>query len=242
MTPEQQKKILSTSFDSFDDFDDEFDDEFDDDFDDNFDDDSFKGRRARAKRTSPNLTKKKGGYFTIQVTNAHAALAPVELFNANNSIAQMTNTQLFPTTIPFNALQRDAANLNNVAYFDNAGNLVINNSTGLALTISCKQIAYKTLLENMGKMRAVMSKVKMTFTNDPQLDNDITHTVKTFLGKDVSNSITPRVYFKDGQFQSKQVTLPNKFVIDGQSGLFFQANSGETISLSFFLEQIGTQF
>ena len=78
----------------------------------------------------------------------------------------------------------------------------------------------------------------MSFTNESQLDNDITHLTQTFLGKVEQNTFTPRVYFKDNQFQSKQVTIPQPYIIDGERGLQFTLNSGETMSFNFYLNGI----
>ena len=78
----------------------------------------------------------------------------------------------------------------------------------------------------------------MTFTNEPQLDQDINYTEKTFLGKNNTNTFTPRAFFKDAQFQSKQVTMTQPYIIDGERGLNFICNSGETMSFSFYLDKL----
>ena len=58
------------------------------------------------------------------------------------------------------------------------------------------------------------------------------------LGKKEENTFTPRVYFKDNQFQSKQVTIPQPYIIDGERGLQLDVNTGETMSFNFYLDGI----
>lgn len=236
-------QAASMDFDSFDG------DDFDpNDFDPNeFDGDEFEGdfatgqrRRRPTKRVmNPGDRTVTGGYFTITIVNSTGGVANCELFNPNQSIFKYSNSQRFPNVIPFNAVNRNAANLNLTAYIDNNGNGVINNAAGAAVTISCNEIQYAGLLAELANRKVSLSRLKMMYVNEAQLDRAIEVFSQTFMGKKTSNTLNPRVYFKDSQFQTKQVTIPGKFDLDPSSGLYLTLNAGETVTLNFFLASSG---
>ena len=231
-------KLKSASFDSYDE-DNYDDDNYDDSYDDTYDPDSYVGKKP-ARRPMPKMGafKPTSGYFTIQVVNGIAGDQTVELFNSLRNAVNAVNSDLFSGFVPFTAVNRAAANLNSVIYYNAAGDMIIQSAAGTLLTISCKQIPYKTLVESLKFYRIQVKTTKISFTNEPQLDNDITYSQQTFLGKKEVNTFTPRVYFADNQFQSKQVTINQGYVIDGERGLSFTVNQGETISLNFNLSGI----
>lgn len=236
MNPSTKDAIKGAAFDSFDD-----ENSYDDSYDDTFDNvDNFKG-----KKKSSNMPAganggwiATSGYFTVQVVNAIGALQRIELFSSLRNAAFVSNTLLYPTYLPFTFSNRAAANANSTVVFAANGDQIITNGAGAILTISCKQIPYRTLLESLKFYRISVKQTKISYTNEPQLDNDITHLTQTLLGKKEENTFTPRVYFKDTQFQSKQVTIPQAYVIDGERGLQVDVNSGETMSFNFYLDGI----
>jgi len=232
-------KLKSASFDSYDE-DNYDDDNYDDSYDDTYDPDSYVGKKKPMRRPMPKMGafKPTSGYFTIQIVNSIAGDQTVELFNSLRNAVNAVNTDLFSGFVPFTAVNRAAANLNSVIYYNAAGDMIIQSAAGTLLTISCKQIPYKTLVESLKFYRIQVKTTKISFTNEPQLDNDITYSQQTFLGKKEVNTFTPRVYFADNQFQSKQVTINQGYVIDGERGLSFTVNQGETISLNFNLSGI----
>jgi hypothetical protein len=178
-------------------------------------------------------------YFTLKVVNGIAGAQTVEFFNSLNTIATVTNSEIFSGFSPFTAVNRSAATLNSVIYFDASGNLIIQSAAGTLLTISCNEISYRTLVENLKFYQIRVKQMKMTITNDPQLDNQVNVTEKTFMGKNVRNSFIPRAYFKDAQFQSKQVTIPfgtDPLIINGEKSLYLTVNQGETMSFTFMLD------
>lgn len=229
-------KLKSASFDSYD----EDDDNYDDSYDDTYEPENYVGKSKPVRRPMPSMGgfKPTSGYFTIQIVNGIAAAQTVELFNSLRNAVNAVNSELFSGFVPFTAVNRAAANLNSVIYFDAAGNMIIQSAAGTLLTVSCKQIPYRTLIESLKFYRIQVAKTKISFTNEPQLDNDITYSQQTFLGKKEVNTFTPRVYFADNQFQSKQVTINQGYVIDGERGLSFTVNQGETMSINLTLSGI----
>lgn len=229
-------KLKSASFDSYD----EDDDNYDDSYDDTYEPENYVGKSKPVRRPMPSMGgfKPTSGYFTIQIVNGIAGAQTVELFNSLRNAVNAVNSELFSGFVPFTAVNRAAANLNSVIYFDAAGNMIIQSAAGTLLTVSCKQIPYRTLIESLKFYRIQVAKTKISFTNEPQLDNDITYSQQTFLGKKEVNTFTPRVYFADNQFQSKQVTINQGYVIDGERGLSFTVNQGETMSINLTLSGI----
>lgn len=229
-------KIAAASFSSYDD-----DEAYDDTYDDTYDSDGYKGRRNATKNMRPPGTGtpwiKTTGYFVVRIVNAIGAAQIVELFNSLNNGAFVVSP-LTPTLNPFTFSNRSAANANSTIVFAANGDQIYTTAGGVILTISCNSIPYRTLVETLKFYRISVKEMKVTFTNEPQLDNDINYTEKTFLGKNNTNSFTPRAFFKDVQFQSKQVTINQPFILDGERGLNFTCNSGETMSFSFYLDRM----
>jgi hypothetical protein len=224
---------------AFDSYDDEM--GYDDSFDDTYDSvDNYKGKKSVGAK--PALMSSSwvatSGYFTVSVVNAIGAVQRIEIFSSLRNAAFTSNTTLYPTYLPFVFSNRAAANANNTVVFAANGDQIITNNAGAILTISCKQVPYRTLLESLKFYRISVRQTKIGYTNEPQLDNDITHVTQTLLGKLEQNTFTPRVYFKDTQFQSKQVTVTQPYIIDGERGLQVDVNSGETMSFNFYLDGI----
>lgn len=232
------KEVLkSAAFDSYDDDMNTYDDSFDDTFDSV---DNYKGKKSTGAKPAMMTSSwvATSGYFTVSVVNAIGALQKIELFSSLRNAAFTSNTTLYPTYLPFVFSNRAAANANNTVVFAANGDQIITNNAGAILTISCKQVPYRTLLESLKFYRISVKQTKIGYTNEPQLDNDITHITQTLLGKLEQNTFTPRVYFKDTQFQSKQVTVTQPYIIDGERGLQVDVNSGETMSFNFYLDGI----
>lgn len=221
--------IKATAFDSYEGEEEKYDDSYEEE-EDNY---NTKGSKRPSRWTSTS------SYFTLKVVNGIAGAQTVEFFNSLNTIANVTNSEIFSGFSPFTAVNRSAANLNSVIYFDASGNLIIQSAAGTLLTISCNEIAYRTLVENLKFYQIRVKQIKMTITNDPQLDNQVNVTEKTFMGKNVRNSFIPRAYFKDAQFQSKQVTIPfgtEPLIINGEKSLYLTVNQGETMSFTLMLD------
>ena len=229
MDANTRNTIKTVAFDSYDE-----DENYDDSYDDTY---TGKPNPTKAMSYPTSAWVKTSGYFVVRVVNAIGAAQVVEIFNSLNNGAFVTST-LTPTLNPFTFSNRAVANANSTIVFAANGDAILTNAAGAILTLSCSQIPYRTLLETLKFYRISIRETKMTFTNEPQLDQDINYTEKTFLGKNNTNTFTPRAFFKDAQFQSKQVTMTQPYIIDGERGLNFICNSGETMSFSFYLDKL----
>lgn len=234
MDSKTKNLILSTSFDSMDEQ-----DEYEDTYEDS-DYDGYKGKpggKKPAAGAGGTRWKPSNGYFTINIVNAIAGAQTIELFNSLRSWASVTNAVLTAFN-PFSFANRDAANANSTIVYAANGDLIVTSAAGTILTISCPDIPYKTLVETLKFYRINVKSLKIGFTNTPQLSNTINFTEQTFLGRDNKNTLMPKAFFTDGQFQSKQVTITNGFIIDGERGMNFVVNQGETMDLTFMLSAV----
>lgn len=215
-------------------------DEFDpDNFDaDTFDPDNATGKPApiRSGVVKPRTL----ANFTITIKNSSGSDQKVELFNYLRSYSEVTNTTLNSYNVLNAALVTTTAKPlawnQNVIYFDTNGNLIQQNSSNAEeVKITCKQIPYASLFKASGLFSFNVEMTKISFANDLSLDQDITIFQNTFLGKVNSNPVTPRTYFKDNQFQAKQVTIPVRYTIDAERGLSLTVLAGETLTLNLFV-------
>lgn len=239
MDNDTRLKLKSAAFDSFETEDETFDDTYAPEDGEAYD--AVTGKR----KARPNASRMAGatkwtasnGYFTVNIVNAIGANQTIELFNSLRSWAMVTNSTLTAYN-PFTFSNRAAANANNTVVYAANGDLIVTDNAGAILTISCPDIPYRTLVETLKFYRISVKSLKMGFTNSPQLNNPITYTEQTFLGKDNKNKFLPKAFFSDGQFQVKQVTITQPFIIDGERGLNFLVNSGETLDLTFSLNGV----
>lgn len=205
------------------------------------------------------LGKTPDAQFDISIVNGTANNQNIELFNAQNTIAEFTNGTDNPGVQPVLAARtfdvRNAGNtgtdtitgyaihLNNVtgagsrvgAYWDPAGNLVYTDAAGDTCTISCKQIPYRSLVKYSERGSFKINKMRIKFSSSAQINNDIAWREKTFLGSTRSNSISVASYFRPDQFQSLLVDIPLGVRIDAEKGLFSQIITGENMLISMFI-------
>lgn len=235
------KNRIIGAFDSMD-----SDNEYDDTYDDGsgYDDsDNVTGKKRPAKRGlviaggGGSNWMPSNGYFTINIVNSIVGAQTIELFNSLRSFASVTNSVLTAYN-PFTFTNRDVANANSTVVYAPNGDLVVTGAAGTALTISCPDIPYRVLVETLKFYRISVKSLKIGFTNTPQLSNVLTFTEQTFLGRNNQNSLMPKAFFNDNQFQSKQVTITNGFIIDGERGINFLVNNGETMDLTFMLNAV----
>ena len=213
-------------------------------------------------RRSPSrsiLGKTPDAQFDITITNNHAGVQNIELFNAQNTIAEFANGTDNPGVQPVLAARsfdvRNAGNtatetligyivgLNNgtgvgsliSAYWAANGDLVYEDAAGDTCIISCKQIPYRSLVKYSERGSFKINKMRMKFTTSGQINNDIGWREKTFLGSTKSNTISVASYFRPDQFQSLLVDIPLGVRIDAEKGLFYQMASSETVLISMFI-------
>jgi hypothetical protein len=170
----------------------------------------------------------------LTITNSQATATVAQLFNYINSVSLVNNAAI-STLNPFTALDVAATNQNSLIYFNRAGALVYTDSSAASMTIQCRQRAYRGLFESSSRTPFIIEKVRLTVTNDSQIDNEIFVDYQSFLNKVETNSINPRTYFNPYQNQSKIIDIPLKTLIDLERGLRLTVNASETINLAIFI-------
>ena len=203
----------------------------------NYDPDMYTGRQ-RQPRMPTRIIK---ANFDLVFTNATAQNIKIEIFNALNSFTLKQRTDLAIATysmIPH--LTKEglaAANLGIVGYNSN-GDLIAT-STNNALPdfkLSYSQFSYRALVESTRTVPFRITAIRMTTSTDAQIDNEIVHFSRTFLGGKSENTVSPRIYFKPEQFQSKIIDIPMNNIIDGEKGLLYLINAGETVKWNVAIE------
>lgn len=194
------------------------------------------GQPATAKKGY--AVAKKVSQVTLNITaEAGSIKSTIELFNFLNSFTRITNASYGALT-PFDPTNRDAANLNGFIYFAKDGSLVCQDAGGKKITIQGTDATYNALFNMTLASNFIIKKLRMTVTTDSQIDNAVTHFRKTALGVTKQNVINPRSYFNPNQFQGKIIDIPLNAPIDMEHGLSLAINSGETVSMSLFLQEV----
>jgi len=212
----------------------------------NFDPESFDPENYTGKRKAVFSPPVKGGLTTvlgalmaqvdIKIVNAGLTNEKVELFGKSRSFTEIINTAINAYGA-FSAEDRNAANLNSLVYWADNGDLIIQNAAGALTTVSCKQVPYRTLFNSSAIQPFKIEKVRLTVTNDSQIDNDINDVSLTFLGKVDRNSLSPRSFLNPTQFQSKIIDIPYKVEINSEKSIEYVVNAGETTTFNFFISQ-----
>jgi hypothetical protein len=197
--------------------------------------------------------------FDITITNGQTNALNVELFNAQNTIAEFANNETNFGLVP--ALSARGINVRNAtntgeedlivygvgfnaatgagslisAYWNAAGDLIYTNVAGDPCTISCKQIPYRSLVKYSERGSFKINKMRMKFQTAAQINNDFVWQKKTFLGARASNSISVSSFFRPDQFQSLLVDVPTPISIDAEKGLFYRINAEETLLINMFI-------
>jgi hypothetical protein len=204
--------------------------------------------------------------FDILITNIGTLPINMELFNAQNTIEQFLNLTTNPTVHPvgaarlFNsgvgtsefqeyvgyvvtqAIGRPALPNEDSCFFDENGNLIYNvfdpaTSASCLVTVSCKQIPYRSLVKYSERGSFRINKMRMKFSDSAQINNDIQWKEKTFLGSTKTNTVSVSSYFRPDQFQSLLVDVPVPIRIDAEKGLFYTINAGNTVLINMFVSE-----
>jgi hypothetical protein len=181
--------------------------------------------------------------LNISITNATASTIATEMFSALDSWTTRLKPELVVgnySMIPALSLEGLAAAPNNIVGFNAAGNLEVRGNAGdPKLTIGCGEYPYNSLFESTKILPFYVSYIRYTVSTDNQIDENITHFVRTFGGGVRQNVISPRAYFKPNQFQNKTIDILAPFTIDGESGLSIPVLPGEALRLAFFIQRWG---
>lgn len=225
------------AFDNFDGFDA---DTFDPDM---FDPEMFDGMDGQGGK--PRFSLRGVAQVDILIDNTQQASAQnVELFNYLRSFTMVRNTTLDATKMPFtleaiSAVVTNANFPNQSIYWDQSGNLIMRGASGSVFCkVSCGQIPYRSLHEAASRSSWLISKMRLSVSNDAQIDQSITHFANTMFGGVKENSISPRAFFRPEQMQSKIIDIPNlRLQIDQEKGLRVTVLANQSLNISLFISQ-----
>jgi hypothetical protein len=230
-------ELEAQSFDTFDDAADEFDAEADD-----FDADSATGPSAKPRPRRALVRSS----FDLIIQNSALVPLNIELFQALNSLTIKQRTDFINGAyayIPLESYQGIATGAGSpgTVGFNSNGELQINGAVGAGtLRVSCQQFPYRGLLQSSALEPFRVERIRMNPTTPAQLNNEIVHVERTFLGARKENRINPRTYFSPNQFQSLIVDIKQSFVIDRERGLEMLINAGETLQLNFTVQRLAS--
>jgi hypothetical protein len=203
---------------------------------DNYDDGTFdsfagKGGGRVARKAS----------FDLIFNNPSGEALTVELFNATNTFTEKQNVQLVNSAtvllIPHTSFEGSALSRAGIVGFRSNGDLILTGaSAAVACTVNCPQLSYKSLLKESGRKGFKITAIRMTVVNDAQISNEIVMFSKSFLGSSSRNSLSPRTSLRPDQFQTKIVDVPMDFLVNGNSGLEYKINAGETVTWNVVIE------
>lgn len=204
----------------------------------NFDDgtfDAFAGKPGQATMSAAS--------FDLTFTNVSGEKIQVELFSQLNTFTKKLRPELVLggsaiTMIPQTSFEGLALAGVGIVGFDKSGSLILTGAgAARELTVSCPQLSYNSLLEASGKKKFKITGIRMTVQNDAQIDNEIKIFTSNFLGGKSENSINPRTSFRPDQFQGKIVDIPANWDINGDTGLLYSVNAGETVKWAVTIQR-----
>lgn len=245
---------------AFDNFDPDF---YDPESPDNYDEFGKRKRKGGGQSAQP-MRQKAKAYFDLVFTNPTGGAITFELFNLLRSFTRLQRSDFSPNAavygyFPLSTREGIEALINNVVPvgnrtpanesntldagfvgFDKTGALIVTPSGAFnAATIGkvvCNQFPYSGLLESSSQQPFRITRVRMTTTNDPQISNPIVLFSNSFLGSKKQNEINPRNFFSPNQFQNRIIDVPVDYVINGQSGILYTLNAGETVQWNVEVE------
>lgn len=235
------KKMEKFNFDNFDG--DDFDpDTFDPDF---FDEDSFDSEEDEYQGKRKKFSLRGIAQVDITIDNSQQASAQqVELFNYLRSFAFIRNTTLDATKIPFtldgiSAVATNANFPNQTIFFNQSGDLILRGASSTSFCkVSCGQLPYRSLFEASSRSSFLLSKMRLSVSNNAQIDQSIVHFKNTMFGGIQENSISPRSFFSPTQQQSLIIDIPNlKLILDQERGLRVNVLANQSLNISLFINE-----
>lgn len=206
-----------------------------------FDNETFNSYTGANKALPMRPTRKAS--FDLTFVNSSAEALKVELFAALYSFTRRLRPELVSsatvTLIPGLSNQGLAAARVGTVNFNANGDLILTGAAAAtALTVSCPQLSYSSLLEASSRFPFTIKAVRLTVQTPAQIDNEIVYFKKSFLGSSEQNTVSPRTSFRPDQFQSTIIDIPMDFQIDGQRGLEYKVNAGETVKWNVVIERL----
>lgn len=190
---------------------------------------------------------KPGQKMQINVTmlNSTGAQMTAELFQWLDSITKRLKPELvvgnylmIPET-SHEGLRRVVANTGGTVSWGQDGSLNYRGDDTAAnplFTISCSEIAYRSLFEASSILPFSVSFIRETVTTNAQIDNKIVWFKRTIAGGQKQNQISPRAYFRPNQFQNLTIDISISFDISVDTGLQIPVRAGETVTFNLFID------
>lgn len=191
------------------------------------------------------VSAKPGQKMTVSLSmkNNGVVTLPFELFNWMNSFTKILNP-VYATgayaMIPLLSYEGLAIGtpFSGTVGFDQAGNVQIRGNEGAANgrgVIACSTTPYRAFFEASSIIPFSVTFIRMTFTSDPQIDQELTWFQKTFAGAISQNKTNPRDYFKPQQFQDLIVDVTASFPVGIDAGVSLNVLPGENLRYSIFI-------
>lgn len=204
----------------------------------NYDDEAANNYAGARSNAAP----KRSASFDLNFKNMTDEELTVELFNAQGSFTEKYQPELRTSgsvlLIPQTSFEGLAAAGVGVVGFDQKGQLIATGAAGvLSLTVDCPQYGYRQLLKASAKNPFTIEAIRMTVTTDGQIDNEIRHIKKTFLGAKSENTINPRTSFRPEQNQGKIVDIKMSWAISEEQGLIYKLQPREVVKWNVIISR-----
>lgn len=180
----------------------------------------------------------------IKATNTSSSTTEnAQFFNFLRLISEISDASLtssVPGIYPNILLSSgtpDAIVTNSRTFFNQAGSLLINESSTAGVLIEGTTVPYLTLVKGSALLNFKVGKLRYSYTSDSQLDQEIVIFQRTIFGAYKENRISPRSYFDPNQQQSKVVDIPISFGINAEVGINIALLPSEVVTLNLFVEQ-----
>lgn len=175
--------------------------------------------------------------------NSNVALT-FELFNWMNSFTKILNPNYvtgnwhYIPLLSYAGLGLSASLYDGTVGFDDLGNVLIKGAHAVpdgSGVIACSTNPYRAFYEASSIIPFSVSFIRMTFTSDEQIDNELIWFQKTFAGAYSENRVSPRAYFDPQQFQDLIVDVKAGFSVGIDAGVRVLVNAGENLRYSLFI-------
>jgi hypothetical protein len=187
----------------------------------------------------------------LTLTNPAANFLTIELFNYLNSFTRVQQPGYVNPALPnyayvplssYQGIQRLIATTDGTVGFSNTGSLEVRGlPANPVATVGCSEIAYASFFAASGITPFSVLGLRVTYTTDSQIDNNITYIKKSYAGGVVENPISPRSFFQPSQFQDLIVDVAASFDIGIDTGIKYVLNSGETVKFALFINMWTSQ-
>lgn len=108
-------------------------------------------------------------------------------------------------------------------------------TNGVFMEISCGQVPYRRLIEDMKDMVIRVNRTRISYTTIQGKYNDLRFKKYKSFAREDNNEVSPQAYFSPDQFQSLLVDIPEVYYVDKLTGLYMDIEAGDDVSLQFFI-------